>query len=213
LKQIDETISHIGEYVNLYQVHSATFESGILTDSKVHEALGECKKSKKWSIGLSVSGPTQDEILREAMKIQLADGSRLFDSVQCTYNILEQRPFDALVEAHNAGMDVIIKEGMANGRVFLHEKIQDAARSSSGGDSYSIDQIALACILSQPFNGRVLSGAVTSEQLESNMKALELADKMKASGSEEALLLNDIMMTCQIDSETYWKDRSSLMWN
>lgn len=206
LSQIDQTVECIGDYVKLYQVHSATFESGILTDKRVHEALNECKKSKGWSIGLSVSGPKQNAILREAMQIQASDGTRLFDSVQCTFNVLEQRPGDALLEAHNAGMDIIIKEGMANGRVFLNEKMQQISKSSG----YSIDQIALACILSQPFNGRVLSGAVTDEQLVSNMKAMDLSEKLKG---DEKPLLDEIMQSCCMESETYWADRTALAWN
>jgi aryl-alcohol dehydrogenase-like predicted oxidoreductase len=206
LKQVKETVELVGDYVNLYQVHSATFESGILTDKRVHEALNECKKSKNWSIGLSVSGPNQNDILREAMKIKSSDGVRLFDSVQCTYNVLEQRPGDALVEASNAGMDIIIKEGMANGRVFLNEKMQQIAKSSG----YSTDQLALACILSQPFNGRVLSGAVTNEQLLSNIEAIKLSEKLKG---EEKALLDEVMEGCRMESEAYWADRTALAWN
>lgn len=205
LGQLDQTVELLGDYVNLYQVHSATFDSGILSDRRAHEALSQCKKTRGWSIGLSLSGPTQNDILREAMKIEAPDGSRLFDSVQCTYNLLEQRPSDALLEAHEAGMDIIIKEGMANGRLFQSEKIKEIA-SSTG---YSIDQIALASILCQPFNGRVLSGAVTEEQLISNMKALELTKTLK----NEKALLEQIMESCCINSEKYWEDRSALAWN
>jgi len=207
LKQVEETKECIGEYLNLYQVHSATVESGILTDSRVHEALSSCKKENGWKIGLSVSGPTQDDVLREAMKITSAsDGSRLFDSVQCTYNLLEQRPGQALLEAHNAGMDIIIKEGMANGRALKNEKVQKFA-SSSG---YSADQLALACILAQPFQPRVLSGAVTPEQLSSNAKAVAISEKLKGEGKD---LLDEIMKGCVMESELYWKDRSDLAWN
>lgn len=191
LKQLQETVDCVGEYVNLYQVHSATFESGILTDHRIHEALNECKQSKGWSIGLSVSGPKQNDIIREAMKIKSPDGTKLFDSVQCTFNILEQRPASALLEAHNSGMDVIVKEGMANGRVFNHEKVKELSESSG----YSIDQLSLAFILSQPFEGRVLSGAVTSEQLVSNMKALKLSKKLK---TDDAGLL-DVLKGCCMD--------------
>ncbi|KAL7443151.1 hypothetical protein ACHAXM_008702 [Skeletonema potamos] len=123
LKQIQETSEHIGEYVKLYQVHSATFDSGILTNAKVHDALSKCREEKGWKIGLSVSGPSQDELIREAMKIKVASQQRLFDSVQCTYNIMEQRPHDALMEAHKSGMDVIIKEGLANGRALSNPKL------------------------------------------------------------------------------------------
>jgi aryl-alcohol dehydrogenase-like predicted oxidoreductase len=96
LKQVQETSEHIGDYVKLYQVHSATFDSGILTNKDVHEALHKCREEKGWSIGLSVSGPSQDELIRQAMQIKVAGEHRLFDSVQCTYNILEQRPHDVI---------------------------------------------------------------------------------------------------------------------
>jgi aryl-alcohol dehydrogenase-like predicted oxidoreductase len=206
LRQIEETKSFIGQYVDLYQVHSATFESGILTDSRVHEALAACKKDNGWMIGLSVSGPNQNDILREAMKINCLDGTRLFDSVQCTYNVLEQRPGEALLEAYNKGMDIIIKEGMANGRILKNEKFQNIAKNSG----YPADQLALACILAQPFHPRVLSGAITPEQLSSNIKALELSKVLQ---EEKRDLLTDVLAECVMDSEQYWKDRSALAWN
>jgi aryl-alcohol dehydrogenase-like predicted oxidoreductase len=206
LKQVEETKANIGEYLSIYQVHSATFESGILTDSRVHEALASCKIETGWKIGLSVSGPTQGKILQEAMKITSPDGTRLFDSVQCTYNLFEQRPDSALLDAHNAGMDIIIKEGMANGRILQNEKVQDIATKCG----FAKDQLALACILAQPFQPRVLSGAVTPEQVSSNAKAIDLSERLK---SDKKDLLNDIMKECVIESEQYWKDRSALAWN
>eukprot|EP00978_Attheya_sp_CCMP212_P012290 scaffold30505_cov46-Attheya_sp.AAC.2 len=78
-------------------------------------------------IGLSVSGPSQaqDEITREAMKIKAGDGSRLFDLVQCTLNMFQQRPLLVLNEASESGMDIIIKEGLANGRALRHPKLRE----------------------------------------------------------------------------------------
>jgi Predicted oxidoreductases (related to aryl-alcohol dehydrogenases) len=140
------------------------------------------------------------------MKINCLDGSRLFDSVQCTYNVLEQRPGEALLEAYKSGMDIIIKEGMANGRILKNEKFRNLAKNSG----YSADQLALACILAQPFHPRVLSGAITPEQLSSNIKALELSNILQG---EKRTLLNDVMTQCVMDSEEYWKDRSALAWN
>lgn len=206
LKQIEETIDEIGEYVDLYQVHSATFKSGVLSDSLLHEKLFDCKQKRGWAIGLSVSGPDQDEILREAMKIKSSDGKRLFDSVQCTFNMLEQRPSPALLEAHEEGMDIIIKEGVANGRVFGSEKI----RNFSDTTGYPVDQLALACILAQPFHPRVLSGAVTSEQLISNLNAINISEKLKEG---EHGMMGKMMKEAAISSEQYWKDRSNLSWN
>ena len=127
-----ETAEKIGdEYLNLYQVHSATFESGILTDTAVHEALHRCRQERGWALGLSVSGPRQSEVIREAMKI-FVDGERLFDSVQCTFNVLEQAAGEALTEARDAGMDVVVKEGLANGRAMLHPALVAACEAGGG---------------------------------------------------------------------------------
>mmetsp|Transcript_13004 Transcript_13004/g.28698 ORF Transcript_13004/g.28698 Transcript_13004/m.28698 type:complete len:142 (-) Transcript_13004:732-1157(-) len=108
-KQLKEAIEKVGEYVDLHQVFSTTFESGILADRSVHEALHSCRREAGWSIGLSVSSSRQDDVIREAMKITTADAVRLFDSVQCTYYLLEQRAGNALLEAHEAGMNIIVK--------------------------------------------------------------------------------------------------------
>lgn len=207
LKQIKETEKEVGEYVNLYQVHSATFESGILTDERAHEALAKCREDRGWSIGLSVSGTVQDDILRKAMTIKTSDGRPLFDSVQCTFNVLEQKPGPSLLEAHKAGMDIIIKEGMANGRALRHDVVQSVAKRMG----CSPDALALACILVQPFCPRVLSGAVTPEQVASNIEALDVA---KTLGTDEGkAMLKEVMEGCMMDSDTYWKDRLALAWN
>ena len=215
LKQVQETSEHIGDYVKLYQVHSATFDSGILTNKDVHEALHKCREEKGWSIGLSVSGPSQDELIREAMQIKVAGVHRLFDSVQCTYNILEQRPHDALLEAHKSGMDIIIKEGLANGRALNHPKLIELSQTLD----CETDQLALAAILAQPFHPRVLSGSVTSAQLRSNLGSLYTIDNNMSvserlvSTDEGKEVLQQLMDSCKMESEKYWNDRSALKWN
>mmetsp|Transcript_8959 Transcript_8959/g.13310 ORF Transcript_8959/g.13310 Transcript_8959/m.13310 type:complete len:349 (-) Transcript_8959:88-1134(-) len=220
LRQLDETVECLGEYVRLYQIHSATFESGVLTNAKTLAALEECKLTKGWAIGLSVSSPKQGDVLREAMKIQMQsstgdDEQPLFDSVQCTYNLLEQKAGDALLEAHNSGMSIIVKEGLANGRVLSNPLLLEACKRSdwksvSEGREVTPDALALACILAQPFGPSVLSGAVTAEQLASNHLAIELAEELKG---EKAGLFKDLMEGCKMPSEEYWAERSSLAWN
>lgn len=240
LKQVEETKTNIGPYLNLYQVHSATFESGILTNTQVHKALHQkCRIENGWNIGLSVSGANQDDIIREVLQINVPSGSttddddkqqqkqqRLFDSVQCTYNILEQRPAPALLEAHAAGMDIIIKEGLANGRALRHPKLMQVSQTLG----CQPDQLALGAILAQPFKPRVLSGAVTVEQLRSNLGALyptttvkngENGDKVVVAGVEERLTLTnegkealqELTKGCCMESEQYWKERTELKWN
>ena len=194
----------LGKYINLYQIHSATFESGVLENKEVHKALHQCRTKNGISIGLSVSSPKQDEVIQKAMTLEV-DGTKLFDSVQCTFNLLEQRPASCLLEAHEAGMDIIIKEGMANGRVLQNPIVQEYSKKLS----CSPDQLALACILAQPFQPRVLSGAVTREQLESNLEAEALAERLRA----DPAVLAEIMDKTKMDSEVYWSDRSALAWN
>jgi len=205
LKQLKETEALIGDYVDLYQIHSATFESGILTDTKAHKALADTKKARGWKMGLSVSSPRQGDVIRKAMEITV-DKTRLFDSVQCTWNLLEQSASEALLELHEAGWDIIIKEGLANGRVLRNPHVQDCAKQLGCAP----DQLALAAILAQPFAPRVLSGAVTSEQLESNWKAQEIVDQLQA---DNGRLLEEIMGQCRMKSEDYWAERSALAWN
>jgi aryl-alcohol dehydrogenase-like predicted oxidoreductase len=73
--------------------------------------------------------------------------------------------------------------------------------------SCSPDQLALAFIRAQPFNQRVLSGAVTTpDQLTSNLKAEEVAEKLR----KDPELLKEIMDSTVVDSEDCWKERSSL---
>jgi aryl-alcohol dehydrogenase-like predicted oxidoreductase len=42
---------------------------------------------------------------------------RMFDAVQTTWNLLEPSSADALAKAHAAGITVIVKEALANGRL------------------------------------------------------------------------------------------------
>ena len=211
-RQLDETIECLGEYVELYQIHSATFESGVLRNTTIHEALERCKTEQGWKIGLSVSSPKQGDVLREAMTLRMKDGKPLFDSVQCTYNLLEQNAGDALMAAHEAGIDIIIKEGLANGRLLSNEFLVNACNGSDWKSAGQVtpDALALACILAQPFQPRVLSGAATVDHLVSNFNCIELAEELI---NEKQDLLSDLMKQCKISSGDYWKDRSALAWN
>mmetsp|Transcript_23130 Transcript_23130/g.54873 ORF Transcript_23130/g.54873 Transcript_23130/m.54873 type:complete len:183 (+) Transcript_23130:751-1299(+) len=182
-----------------------------MDNAEVHRALVKCRSENGWKIGLSVSSPKQDDVIRRAIELEVDDvnGSgktKVFDSVQCTYNVLEQRPGPALLEASQSGMDIIIKEGLANGRALKHPTIQQYAKKLG----CEPDQLALGCILAQPFRPRVLSGAVTPEQLESNLKALDVADQIL---EKDTNLLQEIMDKTVMDSQEYWTERSNLSWN
>jgi aryl-alcohol dehydrogenase-like predicted oxidoreductase len=97
---------------------------------------------------------------------------------------MERSAGPALQAAHDAGLGVIVKEALANGRLLEHVT----------------DTVAIAAALAQPWADVVLSGAATVEQLESNLRALDT----EYNGSYDGLIE---------DPETYWSTRAALPWN
>jgi len=181
-----ESRAELGDWLSLYQIHSASLKSGVLEKLEVLRELGAVAEQGV-RIGLSVTGPEQAETLRRALEIRL-DGRQLFSCVQATWNLLERSVGPALAEAHGAGWGVIIKEALANGRL---------------ADAPGADGIALAAVLRQPFVDVVLSGAATVEQVRSNARALEVAD----ADVERALAA----CPAQPPAE-YWGQRAQLAW-
>src|SRR5690349_8971436 len=114
-RQLAESRARLGRHLALYQIHSATFESGVLEDAAV---LGELSRLREDGVrvGLSLSGPQQAEVLRRALRVEV-DGRPLFSCVQATWNLLERSAGPALAEAHAAGWGTIVKEVIANGRL------------------------------------------------------------------------------------------------
>lgn len=203
-RQWGESQTLLGPWLRLYQIHSATFESGVLEDAGVREELGRLRDSGV-RVGLSLSGPRQAEVLRRALEIQ-AGGSPLFSCVQATWNLLEPSAGPVLAEAHAAGWGVIIKEAVANGR--LTARNEDPAlrplREVAGELGATVDAVAIAMVLAQPWVSVVLSGATTVEQLQSNLRALEV--KLGDKAREKLRRLGE-------PPETYWARRSALPWN
>ena len=182
-RQITESRALLGDFLDLYQIHSATLESGVLDDQRVLAELNGLRESGL-VIGLSVSGPRQSAVIRRALNADV-DGVNPFQSVQATWNVLEPSAGAALAEAHDAGWGVIIKEVLANGRL--------AAR----------DATAIAAALANPWVDTVLSGAVTTEQLQSNLRAFQL----RPSTAE----LLDLLQGAE-PADQYWGERSRLPW-
>jgi aryl-alcohol dehydrogenase-like predicted oxidoreductase len=183
-RQIDESRALLGDYLDLYQIHSATLESGVLDDDAVLAELNSLRASGL-TIGMSVSGPRQAEVIRRALAVRV-DGINPFQSVQATWNLLEPSAGPALAEAHAAGWGVIIKEALANGRL--------ANR----------DQEAIAAALANPWVDVVLSGAVTETQVRSNVGALGVhlsPDKLAA------------LSKLAEPADQYWKERGQLAWH
>jgi len=151
-KQYAESRELLGSRLRLYQIHSATLESGVLEDRAVIGELARLR-SGGLAIGLTVTGPSQAAIIRHAMTIEI-DGVDLFQTVQATWNLLETSAAPALVDAHARGWGVFVKEALANGRL--------ADRADA----------AFSAALAQPWATVVLSGAVTPTQLQQNTSAL-----------------------------------------
>jgi aryl-alcohol dehydrogenase-like predicted oxidoreductase len=174
-RQWQETQANLGPYLRLYQVHSATLESGVLDNAAVLAALAGLKRAGV-AIGLSLSGARQADTLRRALIVAF-DGVRLFDTVQATWNLLEPSAGAVLAEARAAGMGVIVKEALANGRLTDRNAEPDFAPKRALLEHHTrrlgttIDALALAAALAQPWADVVLSGAATAEQLRSNLAA------------------------------------------
>jgi aryl-alcohol dehydrogenase-like predicted oxidoreductase len=207
-RQWPESRALLDGYLNVYQIHSATFESGVLENRPVLQKLAQLKP-EGIRIGLSLSGPSQGEILRRAMEIEI-EGYRLFDSVQATWNLLESSAGSALSEAHAAGIGVIIKEALANGRLTDRNQEPDFAsklgilQTESRNLGTSTDALVLAACLSQPFADIVLSGAANTEQILSNVQACRLQ-------LDQRILARLLNLT--ESPNVYWTARSKLAWN
>jgi aryl-alcohol dehydrogenase-like predicted oxidoreductase len=198
--QVGESRALLGAYLSLYQVHSATLESGILDDDRVLARLGALRDGGL-PVGLTVSGPRQRETLERALEISV-DGRPLWSSVQATWNLLERSVEPALRHAKQAGLRVLVKEALANGRLAAQAAPalvrEEAARHDVGADA-----IALAAALAQPFVDVVLSGAVTVQQLTENLRATE----MNGAGLAEATA------SLVEPPGQYWTERAKLPWN
>jgi aryl-alcohol dehydrogenase-like predicted oxidoreductase len=195
-RQVAETRALLGERLALYQIHSATVESGVLEDPAVLDGLAALR-GQGVAIGLTATGADQAATIEQAMAVGA------FDTVQATYNVLEPSAGPALERAQAAGMGVIVKEAVANGRLTARGD-QPQFLSLAEERGVPPDALAIAYVLSRPWADVALSGAATAEQLSSNLEArsVEWTDELEAG-------VRDLV----IAPEDYWEQRSSLDWN
>ncbi|MER5556309.1 aldo/keto reductase [Streptomyces sp. NPDC002793] len=200
-RQHAETTGLLGDRLDLYQVHSLTADSPALGDKDLHARLAELAAAGT-TVGFSTSGPGQADAIRAALAVTV-DGEPLFRTVQATYNALENSAGTALAEAHDAGLTVIVKEAMANGRLAGTEA-PAVLREIGAEAGLAADAVALALVLHQSWSGVVLSGAVTATQLAANLHAplLDLdPDRL------------DRLAALVEEPEAYWRHRASLPWS
>lgn len=196
--QWPESKARLGRWLSVYQIHSATLESGVLSDGAVLDRLARLRDEEGVAIGLSVTGPRQPEVI-DAARVITRGGRRLFDWVQATWNVLEPSAGPALARAHAEGLHVIVKEGVANGRLTARGDVRDFLELARARGT-TPDALALAAALAQPWATVVLSGAATLAQLESNLRARTLT----VDPQEFAHLARP--------PEVYWQERAALRW-
>lgn len=207
-RQLAESQALLGAHLRLYQIHSATLESGVLENREVIDRLAQLRDAGV-CIGLTLSGSNQAEVLHRALEV--ASGGRpLFGCVQATWNLLEVSAGPALQRAHDNGLAVIVKEALANGR--LTSRNADPAfggkrrilEDTATRLRTTVDALALAAALAQPWVDVVLSGAATAAQLRSNAAALDL--------HLDGATLAALQSLAETPHE-YWAARGRLPWN
>jgi aryl-alcohol dehydrogenase-like predicted oxidoreductase len=194
-RQLAETREQLGDRLDLYAIHSATPDTGVLEDAEVLDELRRLRDAGV-RVGLTVSGTSQGETIERALELGL------FDAVQATWNLFERSAEPALAAAAAAGLTVYVKEALANGRLAGREAAPALADAAAAHQT-TPDALALAAALSRPWAGVVLSGAASVPTLESNLRAgrvtwtPELDERLAALREEPA---------------AYWERRSALPW-
>ena len=209
-RQLAESVERLGRHLSLYQIHSVTAESKTLEDDALIDAIARLRE-RGIKAGLSVSGAGQDVAIRRSLEVR-RDGQRVFDSVQATWNLLERGAERALEDAHAAGIKVVVKESLANGRLTHRNREDDQVlaplvariRELAEARGTTIEMLALAAALARPWADVVLTGAATVEQIRSNVAALELGYDAE---------LDEQLRSVSVSSTEYWRARTSFKWN
>jgi len=192
-----------------YQIHSATFESKVLTNQAVLNEMSGLREAYGLKLGMTSTGANQHNVLTAAKDICVHQ-TPLFDSFQATYNIFDQSAYACLTELLATGKKVIIKEALANGRVFPNPNFpsyrEHYAQLNALAKKYAvgIDAIALRFIIDHLGPTLVLSGASSTDQLRENLQVYSFS----LSQSEI-----DLLKTFHQNTDEYWSERSSLAWN
>lgn len=193
-RQWPETLAALGGPPDVYLVHSLTPDSPALADRAMLDRLRELGASGV-RVGVSTSGPGQGEALDAARELP----DTPFSAVQATWNLLEPSAGPALARAHDAGWLVVVKEAVANGRLTPAGDALDAG-ALAAADGQWLDAFAIGAARSRPWCDVVLSGAVTTVQLDSNLAA-------RAPATDTAALA----ALAERPAE-YWASRSARPW-
>ena len=209
LKEQWEQSKKLSPYLKVYQIHSATFETGVLENKAVLNQLAELKANYNLHIGITTSGANQVEVIQKALEV-VTNGSTLFDVFQVTYNILDQSLVEISQQLRQENKRMIIKEALANGRIFPNEKyphygaLYKSLAKLAKKYKVGIDAIALRFCMDSIRPFKVLSGAAKAFHLTENIKMeqFQLAE-------EDIVHLKQFA----IPPNVYWKERKELTWN
>ena len=195
-------------YLNIYQIHSATLDSGVLDNKEVLERLSQLKKEYNLKIGLSTSGDNQNEIIEKALSVEV-DKKALFDSFQVTFNVFDQSLLKISPLLQQENKILIVKEALANGRVFPngdykhYQTTYQLLESLSNKYNTSIDAVALRFCMDAVNPYSVLSGVAEKDHLRSNLKVNNFQLTLQEINQIKNLAINPI---------SYWKERKQLPW-
>ena len=192
-----------------YQIHSATFESGVLKNKEVLNRLGELKQEFGLRIGMSSTGVNQEEVLKAAMDIEY-EGKALFDVYQVTYNVLDQSLANVTKQLTTQNKRIVVKEALANGRIFTNSNFPNYINLYTLLEKLAIkygvgiDAIAIRFVLDSINPFMVLSGASEKSHIIGNLKTNDFQLT-----SDELVQLEEF----SVQPDVYWKERKALGWN
>ena len=196
-------------HLKVYQIHSATLETGVLENEKVLHRLAQLKAECNIKIGITTTGENQIEVIKKALESHI-EGEQLFDAFQITFNVLDQSLINISEDLIRSNKQIIIKEALANGRLFRTESYNHYRKLYNLLDELALkykttaDAVLLKFCTQTIPNSIVLSGASNGLHLLSNLKmnAITLAN-------------DDIekLLSFKISPSKYWDERKRLKWN
>lgn len=204
-----EVSKGLSSYLQIYQIHSATLETKVLENNSVLERLAFLKEEHKLQMGITTTGMNQVEVIKRALEVSI-NGAQLFDAFQVTYNLLDQSILSMAHELNKQGKKLIVKEALANGRIFRNDKfahysnLYNALETMALKHGVGVDAIALNYCGNTIPESMVLSGASNLMHLEGNIKA-----KSFTLSEDELRRLNAF----GISEALYWDERRLLAWN
>ena len=196
-------------HLKVYQIHSTTFETGVLENKEVLDYLAFLKKEHHVKMGITTTGENQVEVLKKALTVEV-DGELLFDVFQVTYNMLDQSLKEVLGLLTKENKSIVIKEALANGRVFRNENyphynaMYSVLERLASKHAVGIDAVCLRYCAQTIPSSMVLSGASNTQQIEENLKM-------------NSFTLTDLelveLSSFKTDNLKYWTERKQLQWN